>query len=427
MSVLVLVCLMVVAATGSAGVPSPEEKQLARQVYPTRALYDLWEASLDDPNAVQAFATERRRHGPLIDSIAGNPSEMQVTFVCLGTDSTRSAELVGGPDFMGLAMTRLGRTRLFFATQVVPTDARFVYAFNLTQVRRTGAGGVETTEEIHTVDALLEMPNAPAQPYITPRAGVRKGKVVQTTIKSALLNEERKISIYVPAAYEAKTACNLLVVFDGGIFGGNPDTAQVEIPTPTILDNLIADGKLGPTIAVMVWSMGKRNRDLPGSKPFADFIATEVVPWARSRYTILPGPKNVAVAGSSLGGFCSSYCAFTHPGTIGNVVSLSGSYWVSKTWQTVDADFTHRLYPRETGLLIEAFKASPRLPIRFYMDIGIYDMGAALLGTNRELRDVLQLKGYDVDYREFAGGHNSENWRGSIADGLISVLGRKQR
>jgi enterochelin esterase-like enzyme len=76
-------------------------------------------------------------------------------------------------------------------------------------------------------------------------------------------------------------------------------------------------------------------------------------------------------------------------------------------------------------VLIEAFKASPRLAIRFYMDIGIYDMGAALLGSNRELRDVLQLKGYDVDYREFAGGHNSENWRGSIADGLISVLGRK--
>src|SRR5262245_14053456 len=423
---LVLACLAVIAAVCRAGAPSPEEKQLAKQVYPTQVLYYLWEASLNDPEAVKAFATERKRHGPLIDPIPGNASELRVTFVCLGTDSTRSAELVGGPDFMGLQMTRLGKTNLFFATQVVPNDARFVYAFNLTQVRSSGAdGGVVTTDDVHIGDAILEMPGAPAQPYVTSRADVRKGKVVQTTLTSALLKEERKITIYVPAAYEAKTACKLLVVFDGGSFGGNPDPAQVEIPTPTILDNLIADEKVGPTVAVLVWSMGKRDRDLSGSKPFADFVADELVPWVRSQYTIAPGPKSVVVAGSSLGGFCASYCAFTHPGTIGNVISMSGSYWISKTWQTVSADFTHRLYPRETGMLIEAFKKSPRLAIRFYMDIGIYDLGAAMLGSNRELRDVLELKGYEVDYREFAGGHNTANWRGSIADGLISILGRK--
>ncbi len=31
------------------------------------------------------------------------------------------------------------------------------------------------------------------------------------------------------------------------------------------------------------------------------------------------------------------------------------------------------------------------------MDNGRYDLVAALLGSNRELRDVLQSKGYDVD------------------------------
>lgn len=77
-------------------------------------------------------------------------------------------------------------------------------------------------------------------------------------------------------------------------------------------------------------------------------------------------------------------------------------------------------------MLVEEFKTRKRVPIRFYIEVGIYDMGAAMLGSNRELRDVLQLKGYDLDYREFAGGHNTVNWRGSLSDGLISVLGRKQ-
>jgi enterochelin esterase family protein len=120
----------------------------------------------------------------------------------------------------------------------------------------------------------------------------------------------------------------------------------------------------------------------------------------------------------------ATYCAFTHPQVIGKVLSQSGSYWISKNWQTNDADFEHRLYPRETGWLIEGLKQSSRLPIRFYLEIGMYDLGAALLGSNRQLRDVLSLKGYDVDYREFAAGHSYTNWRGTLADRLISLSGR---
>ena len=76
---------------------------------------------------------------------------------------------------------------------------------------------------------------------------------------------------------------------------------------------------------------------------------------------------------------------------------------------------------RESGINV----VKSTLPIRFYLEVGVYDLGAAMLGSNRELRDVLQLKGYKVDYREFDGGHNFANWRGTLADGLISVLDRK--
>ncbi len=48
-----------------------------------------------------------------------------------------------------------------------------------------------------------------------------------------------------------------------------------------------------------------------------------------------------------------------------------------------------------------------------------------MLGTNRELRDVLLLKGYSVTYKEFDSGHEYIWWRGSFADGLILLLGRE--
>jgi len=49
-----------------------------------------------------------------------------------------------------------------------------------------------------------------------------------------------------------------------------------------------------------------------------------------------------------------------------------------------------------------------------------------LLKTNRRLRDVLIAKGYIVQYREFNGNHSYANWRGSFADGLVSLIGSER-
>jgi enterochelin esterase-like enzyme len=57
------------------------------------------------------------------------------------------------------------------------------------------------------------------------------------------------------------------------------------------------------------------------------------------------------------------------------------------------------------------------------MEVGRFD---SLLNINGEFRDILLLKGYPVTYREFDLGHDYFYWRGSLPDGLISLIGQNR-
>ena len=74
------------------------------------------------------------------------------------------------------------------------------------------------------------------------------------------------------------------------------------------------------------------------------------------------------------------------------------------------------------------FISSPKKPLRFYLDAGSAEFNAtggadSILFCTRTLRDVLRAKGYEVHFQEFAGGHDYLSWRGTLADGLIVLMG----
>ncbi|WP_223034366.1 alpha/beta hydrolase [Hanstruepera marina] len=399
---------------------SDNTKRITKKELPTKTLYNLWESSLTDKNAIDTFiAKQTDKH--IIEPIEGNDTDMLVTYFCIPNDNTEYVMLSGGPDFLGLRFQRLPNSKLHFVTQRVPKDARFNYGFNYFNLDKAGPHNeIESRNIEHAYDGTVEMPNAPKQIYIGERENVAKGKVLPTSIKSKILNEERKITIHTPANYNPKQAHNLVIIFDGESYGARLNRRS-RIPTPTIMDNLIVDNKIEPTVTVLVWNLGKRGQDLI-SKNFGDFIATELIPWVRSKYNIHTTSDKIILAGSSRGGFAASFIALNHSDIIGNVLSQSGSYWIKGS-----NNENHWIYPEDNGKLINAYMNSERLPIKFYMDVGLYDAGASMLGMNRQFRDILKVKGYDVDYQEFKGGHNYVNWRGTLSDGLISLIGIKEK
>jgi enterochelin esterase-like enzyme len=399
--------------------------RLAEATYPP-ALLGLWQEYVKDPKAMDRFLATRKGKGPIIEEVKGDSNNVNVTYLYYGDENTEKAEVFGSAraSVGGTQMQRFMHTPLFFGAETVPKDSRYRYGFIVTETRFVGPNhSIQISEERDPLDAfnpenfgglsVLALPNAPPQSYVAASDSVPHGKLTSTSFKSAKMNEDRALTLYTPPGYDGKSAADLLIVFDGTTYDGN---AASLIPTPTILDNLIAAKKIGPTVAVFVNNVD-RQRDLGGYAPFADFIALELIPWVRANYRIGDGPGHVVLAGSSRGGLAASHCAFVHPEVAGNVLSQSGAYWVRNN----DANSPPWPITVDTGDLVLSIRNSPRVPVKFYMEVGRFD---SLLEINRELRDILLVKEYDVTYREFDGGHDYFYWRGSLADGLMALIGR---
>src|SRR5262249_39626345 len=141
-------------------------------------------------------------------------------------------------------------------------------------------------------------------------------------------------------------------------------------------------------------------------------------PWARKNYNISSDPRHAVVAGAGAGGVPPALFAFFYPQGFGHGLSLSGSF----------LDFPHQpeLTPAHLpgrGGVARPIFFKPRLPLRFYIETGRFEFQAQVFDHHR-IRDVLEAKGYPVIYREYNGGHDYFNWRGTFGDALISLVGK---
>ena len=404
-------------------------------------------------NAVEAFWQEIKAKGaPLIEPMEGSEKEMLVTFLWQGNANTKNARIIWFPFAFQepdeYQLIRLGETNVWYKSLPVDKRKRFMYqlaenvpalhpsqklsdeaamfTFVAAQVdpfnpKHWLASARDPDVPEHLGFSAVEMPDAPPQPWVTQRKGVPTGKVDKFRFKSALLKNEREVAVYTPAGYSKDSKPYALFV----LFDEKPYIDGKIVPTPTILDNLIAENRIPPIIAVFIDnpSGDTRSRELPCNPTFADFLNSELVPWVRQLFNVTSDPQQTVVGGSSLGGLAAAYAGFRHPETFGNILSQSGAYF----WTPPRSDNPNDFDPNAEPWLANQYIVSPRLPLRFYMDTGSDDIDFAghygTLVQSRHMRDVLLAKGYEVHYQEFQGGHDYLSWRGTLADGLIMLMG----
>jgi enterochelin esterase-like enzyme len=377
----------------------------------------------DSHEVLTAFWSDILAQGtPLLEPIPDVPTELLVTFLWRAPDSATQVALIGDLTQRRPApLIQIPNTDIWHKTYRLGANLRTAYElvanddwqldpfnpqqFYVPRDEATNTGG-------YTI-SVLELPAAPPQPWIVPQPDNPTGDVSCSWLHSAILNNERRVWVYTPPQYTPEaSAYGWILLLDGWAY-------TQFVPTPVILDNLIAAGQLPPIVTVFLDTLDTettRLRELSCSASFRDFVRDELAPWVRQRYHISAEPTRAIVAGSSHGGLAAAYLGLQLPTIFGNVLSQSGSF----PWRPEDAV--------EDEWLTCQYALAERAALRFYLDVGLLETwpspqgGPNWLLANRHMRTVLQAKVYPVTYAEFNGGHDYLCWRGTLVDGLTALM-----
>ncbi|MFT5466813.1 MAG: enterochelin esterase family protein [Verrucomicrobiales bacterium] len=215
----------------------------------------------------------------------------------------------------------------------------------------------------------------------------------------------RTITVYIPAQYKIGSAAPFIVIHDGPKGLGKPN-----MTIPRILDNLIAQRRVPPMIAIMMANGGgdaqghQRGREYDNmSGLFAEYIETHVLPLVEKNYDVklTKDPNARAAMGSSSGGSAALIMAWFRPDLYRRVLTTSGTF-VNQAWP-FDPEFPDGAWGFHKKLIPES---DPK-PLRIFLAVGDRDLLNPnvmrddmhdWVEANNRMAKVLKAKGYHYQY-----------------------------
>jgi enterochelin esterase family protein len=361
-----------------------------------------------DPAVLDRFVA---RHGsPIVEG-------ERVTFVFRGeADEVRVRHrVVGLPD--PLEMRRLAGTDLWAATTGLPEGSRVEYQLET----RRGEHYERFNDPLNPRVATSPLGSSSvcaATGYEVPEWAqhdpeARPGELVDDTIRSKALRREQAVRVYLPARYSTALRYPLVVVHDGQDY---LDYASMK----TVLDNLIHRLDVAPTVVAFI-PPRDRLREYPNYAPHARFVARELVPMLAERFPLIEAPEGRCLMGSSFGGIASLSTAVRYPGLFGSLLLQSASLVFT------DIGSDHGGGPAFDPVVkfVNRYRAKPTRPVeRIFMSCGTYE---PLITPNRSMVPVFRGAGMTVKYVEARDGHNWEDWRDRLRDGLSWIYPGPQK
>ena len=237
---------------------------------------------------------------------------------------------------------------------------------------------------------------------------VPHGTLSRVWYDSPTLGQQRRMTVYLPAAYDGKKKFPVMYLLHGH---GGDETAWGDLGrTSQIMDNLIAQGKCVPMIVVMPngnptcnaapgwWHEGMYTPDgnafnRRGAKASMEESFMDIVNFVDKNYKTIRKRSARAVTGLSMGGGHTFGISYRYP----EVFDYYGLQSAAARLKKNDAQFDAQM--------ARLFASEPRL---FWIAIGKEDF---LMQMNNDLRNYLDAHQYTYEYYENDGGHIWRNWR----------------
>ena len=257
-------------------------------------------------------------------------------------------------------------------------------------------------------------PCAEAYPALdTPRGKVTK--IDKWAASKIYPQTKRDIWIYQPAQLTQSNEPVDLMVFQDGQAYVNP-TGQVR--APAVLDTLIHNNDLRPTVGVFV-DPGTRASDDPEwpqqrsveydtlTDRYVRFVLDELLPFVEQQIDrpLSTDPTRRSICGISSGGICAFTAAWFQPQAFGHVLSHCGSF--------VNIRGGHN-FPY-------LVRTTPRKPIRTFLTSGTGDLDIPLGSwpiANQQMASALDYSGYDHRFVFGEGGHTLRHGGAIFAESL---------
>ena len=237
---------------------------------------------------------------------------------------------------------------------------------------------------------------------------VPHGTLARVWYDSPTLGNQRRMTVYLPAAYDGKKQFPVLYLLHGH---GGDETAWGDLGRASqIMDNLIAEGKCVPMIVVMPngnptcdaapgwWHEGMYTPDGNafrdrGAKASMEESFMDIVNFIDGHYRTIAKRSGRAVTGLSMGGGHTFGISRLYPETF----DYYGLQSAAARFRKDDAKFNEQMK--------RLFASKPKL---YWIAIGKEDF---LIQQNTELRAYLDEHKYPYEYYENDGGHIWRNWR----------------
>ncbi len=274
---------------------------------------------------------------------------------------------------------------------------------------------------------------APEKPVLGPDS------LVRPDVPHGVLSEKKSLTskvydgmvsdywVYVPAQYDGKTPIALMVFQDGGAYL----TPGSNHPAVAVLDNLIAQKKIPPMVAVFTnpgdiagapgtptyqqveaysrkWSrtlkdaMRSVEYDTVSSR-YDRFLTGDLLPAALAGLKVRTDAYSRAITGSSSGGICAFNAAWQQPDQFSRVISWIGSFTAIQWHEDPVVADGGQDYP-------EKILREPHRTLRVWIEDGSGDQENPNYGSwpmaNLRMANALKLKGYDFRFSFGTGPHS---------------------